>query len=328
MSMTRSPAEAPFRARDRLTPPERRRRRSLAGEGGISLLLHVLVIIALVATVTHQHMNDVTDGSTVAVVFEGGPKATTPETQESRQSHPRTAPDVNSKEPAPEGATPPSQASPTAQPRVQQQEQEQHPPAPPATPAPAEPAPAVPEGAAPLQLPPPAQSSRQPAHARPLPRPSRPVAPASPFAALSAPMNLSLAGRPPPLASEGHLQRGILLSMAPTEQNRNIMTRYAEARHKLGEDWWAAFSRFVEEHKYYPMSAAARGEDGQCVLPLTIERDGTVKSVRLELSSGSPTLDMAWISEFRGAKVPAFPPGTEESEVDFPASMTYILEHM
>ena len=139
-------------------------------------------------------------------------------------------------------------------------------------------------------------------------------------------MDLSLTGRPPPPASAGHLSRGINLAMAPNDQNRNVMTRYAEARRKLGEDWWAAFSAFVEAHKFYPLAAAEHGEDGQSVLHLVIARDGTVRSATIELSSGSPRLDMAWLSEFRGAKVPPFPPGTEDSEVSFPASMTYILE--
>jgi protein TonB len=324
MSMSRSHAAAPFRARDRLTPADHRRRRSLVGEGGLSLLLHVLVIVALLLTVTRRHPNDVTDSSAVAVVFEGGPKTTTPETQESRSSHPSVPPDIHATEPATPGAAPPSRPSPRAQPHQQQEEQR---PTPPAA-QPAQQAPPAEQGVAPLQLPRPSELPHPAAPPRPVQRQAhRATAPASPFAALSAPMSLSLAGRPPPPASQGHLQRGILLSLAPTDQNRNVMTRYAVARHKLGEDWWAAFSAFVEEHKYYPMSAAERGEDGQSVLHLVIERDGTVKSVRIELSSGSPALDNAWISEFRGAKVPPFPEGTEETEIEFPASMTYILEH-
>jgi TonB family protein len=138
-------------------------------------------------------------------------------------------------------------------------------------------------------------------------------------------MDLSLAGHPPPPESQGRLTRGIYLGMAPTEENRNVMTRYAEARHRLGEDWWAALREYVNQHSTYPMRAAARGEDGQSVLDLVVERDGTVRSVKLHLSTGSPELDAAWISVFRGQKVPAFPPGTIENEMSFTASMTYIL---
>jgi protein TonB len=261
----------------------------------------------LLLTIARKQLTDIPPGAGIAVVFEGGPKANTPQTEESRHAAPTSKPDINGVGNTPPGALPSphlNAVAPMPRPRVEPQAQ-------------------------PRSIMPEAPRVREPA-----PRPSanaqRPIphrAP-TPFAALSAPRAFSLSGPPPAPESRGHLKRGIDMTMAPTDQNRNVMTRYAEARHALGEDWWGEFSKFVEDHKYYPLKAAMNGEDGQSVLKLVIDRDGTVRSVKVELSSGSPELDMAWVSVFRGNKVPAFPPGTNEKQITFSASMTYILEHM
>jgi protein TonB len=325
---TRFPdAAPPLRAGIRLVPPARRPH-GLAGESGVSLVLHAGLIALLLLSVARKQMNDTPASSSVAVVFEGGPKTSTPQTEESRHSSPSSQPDIHATETAPPGGLPASRPSPAMPPPRPQAEPEARPSvAPEARPSvapearPSVETPALPRALS--ALPP----RRAPTPHRTAPRRAQ-TAPASPFAALSAPMSLSLAGHAPPPDSRGHLKRGIDLTMAPTDQNRNVMTRYAEARHALGEDWWGEFSKFVEDHKYYPLKAAMNGEDGQSVLKLVIDRDGTVRSVKVELSSGSPELDMAWVSVFRGNKVPAFPPGTNEKQITFSASMTYILEHM
>jgi protein TonB len=310
-----------LRARDRLAPPPRRRRDGLEREGGVSLLVHALLIIALIVLVARKPLQPAHESSPIAVIFEGGAKPAPNRSPESRRSAPPINPDVNQHENAPIGATPSVRPSPAQAPP-------QTAPAP-AAGQPAQSAPPAQTGASPMQVPPHSQVTAPTAPPHPAARANRRrAAPASPFASLSAPMTFSLAGRPPPPASEGHLSRGFDPTLAPTAANASILTRYATARHALGEDWWAAFSNYVEQHKYYPLSAAEHGEDGQSVLFLTIARDGSVKSVRLERSSGSQRLDDAWISEFRGAKVPPFPEGTAENEISFPASMTYILEHL
>jgi protein TonB len=310
-----------LRARDRLAPLRRRRRAGLERESGLSLLIHGLIIAALLLWVARKPLEPAHEPSPIAVIFEGGAKPATAQSPDSRRSAPPVAPDVNQHENTPPGAAPasrpaPAQAPPTAAP----------------APAAGQPAPSAPPvQTRPSTLPVPPHSRIATPRAPPRPATAareRRAAPANPFASLSAPMSFSLAGRPPPPASQGHLSRGFDPTLAPTAANASILTRYASARHQLGEDWWAAFSNYVEQHKYYPMAAAEHGEDGQSVLFLTIERDGTVKSVRIERSSGSQRLDDAWISEFRGAKVPAFPEGTIENEISFPASMTYILEHL
>ncbi len=295
-------------------------------EGGISLTLHAAILALLIITLHHHPPHDVTQPGTVAVVFEGGHKTATRQTEESRHSSPTRAPNPKATENQPPGATalPPSRPLPAPRPTPPQPTARPSPPSPatplvpPAAPR-AVPLPSAPRGILPQTHP----------HAPPRPRatPAHPAVPRN-FATLSRPMMaFSLQGNAPPPASEGHLKRGINLAMAPNDQNSNIMTRYAEARHKLGEDWWAEFTEYVEEHKYYPMSAVERNEDGRCVLQLTIARDGRVLAVKLLQSTGSSRLDAAWVSEFRGAHVPPFPPGTVQNQITFPAAMDYILLH-
>ena len=81
-------------------------------------------------------------------------------------------------------------------------------------------------------------------------------------------------------------------------------------------DYMEALSEFVELHKYYPPSSARNGEEGESVLRVTIERDGTVKNMRLLSSSGSSMLDSAWEAVFRDNKLPPFPddlPGNQQT---------------
>ena len=311
----------PMRPRrpDRLAPPRRGGRGAWA-EGGVSAALHALVLVLLMVSIRAEPANDVTQPGAVAVMFEGGQRKATPQTEESRQSSPTSAPNPTARgDRSILGATAPAlphraeKPSPRTVPAL---------PVPPSQAQPAAPAeaeaprvPTVPGGVLPPALP--RLARRGAAERRAVPRD---------FATLSHPLSAySLMGNAPPPASAGHLKRGIDLAMAPNDQNSSIMTRYAEARHKLGEDWWDAFTQYVEAHKYYPMSAAERDEDGRCVLRLTIARDGTVLAVKLLVSTGSSRLDAAWISEFRGAHVPPFPPGTVENQITFPASMDYIL---
>jgi protein TonB len=317
-----------LRARDRMAGPDRRGRLP-ATEGGVSLGLHLLILALLLVGVARHRLHDTSEPGTVAVVLEGGPRSSARQTEESRMSHPTMAPNPAETESQPVGT---SDSRPATRARAAPATKEVQPsrqvptPVPPAFPE----APEAPAGTTSLTVPMPSPRGERAPHPVVRPRPARMperAMPAKPLATLANPMSFSLQGHPPPPASEGHLKRGINLAMAPNDQNSNIMTRYAEARHRLGEDWWSAFTQYVEDHKYYPLSAAERGEDGQSVLHLVIARDGTVLSVKIERSSGSVRLDDAWISEFRGAKVPAFPPGTTEDEITFSASMDYILLH-
>lgn len=304
-----------------LVPRRQPTPRQLLGEGGVSLALHLLVAALLALTLARHRQPDFTAPTEVAVVFDGGPKIPAPQTEESRHSAPSSAPDRNSTEEANGGApaTPPAQQAAPAPPV---------PVAAPSVPAipPSAVIPAVPAGPG-LVLPPglverPAVPRIRVSRAPPVRTQPRS---GNPFASLSSPMVMSLTGRPPPPASEGRLKRGILLSMAPNDTNRNVMTRFAEIRRKLGDDWAALFSAFVEAHKYYPAGSGEAGEDGTVTLHLWISRDGTVQNVKIVTSSGYARLDASFLSLFRGNKLPPFPPGTIEDKVDFDATMQFIL---
>jgi protein TonB len=86
-----------------------------------------------------------------------------------------------------------------------------------------------------------------------------------------------------------------------------------------------ALSDYVESHKFYPEDAAQNGEQGTAVIKATINRDGTVKDVKLIESSGSATLDWAWLGLFRGKRLPPFPDNMSDKQLELTMSMDYEL---
>ena len=94
---------------------------------------------------------------------------------------------------------------------------------------------------------------------------------------------------------------------------------------KVGADWKAAFTHWVNERKYYPRAAIEMGQQGIATIHLVIHPDGSVSGLRLLKSSGSAFLDEAWLGLFRNARVPPFPPGTKAKQVEIVASMHYEL---
>ena len=96
---------------------------------------------------------------------------------------------------------------------------------------------------------------------------------------------------------------------------------------KAGPDWESEFTRWVNEHKYYPEGAAENGEQGKVTIAMTVLPDGSVRNLRLISSSGAPLLDMAWLGLFRGVRVPPFPPDTNAKRERIVATMHYILVH-
>jgi protein TonB len=92
-------------------------------------------------------------------------------------------------------------------------------------------------------------------------------------------------------------------------------------------DYLERLSDYVETHKFYPELAARNREAGVAVIKATIMRDGTVKDVRLIESSGSRTLDMAWMGMFRAKHLPPFPDDMREDQRDFTLSMDYELKY-
>ncbi len=159
---------------------------------------------------------------------------------------------------------------------------------------------------------------------RPRPVPARPRrAPSSnPF------LNMPLYGfargparpAPPPRA------RGLDLAMDSVAQGG----RTAEANPDIsapGADglFLSELSEYVETHKYYPDLAVRNGEAGMSVIKAVFNRDGSVKSVQLLKSSGSRTLDVAWMNLFRNKIIAPFPPSMTEATQEVILSMDYEL---
>ncbi|MFC0408420.1 TonB family protein [Roseomonas elaeocarpi] len=250
--------------------------------------------------------------------------------------------------PAPEPPPPepvPPQAPPQPAPQVPQVPPP--PPSPVVPPQPLPPTPPAPPEAEALPPPPPPAPEPPPvpqAPPPPRPAPQAPRRPANPFAgALSLNQAPSFGGgaRSASPAAPRRPGQGLDMSISPSLTQRSSPPSrggggggrdFAAAGQQLrvrgaqlGADWSAAFSQWVEEHKFYPQAAAMRGEDGPVHVQMVIGRDGKVQSLRLVSSSGSVSLDAALQSMFRGKTVPAFPPGTPEDTATVDLTMNYII---
>jgi TonB family protein len=82
--------------------------------------------------------------------------------------------------------------------------------------------------------------------------------------------------------------------------------------------WWDA-------HAYYPRHAANNNEGGTVKMHLSIRPDGRIWIVYMVQSSGSPSLDAAGDSVFRGGSVRPFPEGEPQADMDI--SLHYVLAY-
>ena len=156
---------------------------------------------------------------------------------------------------------------------------------------------------------------------RPRPPPRR-VASSNPFA------NMPIYGfaKNPSARPQIQRSRGLNLAMDSLAQGG----RMEEANPDIsapGADgsFLAELSEYVEKHKYYPDLAARNGEAGVSVIKAVFSRDGTVQSVQLMQSSGSRTLDVAWMDLFKHKRVAPFPPSMQEATQVVILSMDYEL---
>jgi TonB family protein len=94
---------------------------------------------------------------------------------------------------------------------------------------------------------------------------------------------------------------------------------------QVGPDWRNAFRRWVDDHKRYPQNALLLGEQGASRVRVVAEPDGRVRGVQLIGPSGSVWLDAGLLAMFRGAQLPAFPPGADPRGVTIDFTMNYIL---
>jgi len=94
---------------------------------------------------------------------------------------------------------------------------------------------------------------------------------------------------------------------------------------QVGADWRAAFRRWLDQNLSYPQRAIALGEDGTVRVQVLANPDGTVRSVRLVGPSTSPSLNFGTTFPFNGARLPAFPPGSDPNGVTIDLTVNYIL---
>ncbi len=172
-------------------------------------------------------------------------------------------------------------------------------------------------------------TEERPAESLPVPPPSRhygsalrPRANRNPFANI-VPFDLSPQSRQTASSSLG---RGLDLSAGPVVRNGELHDSVAHVRGSHGmSDWGERLQEFVEEHKYYPQAAADNGEQGAAVLRVTVNRDGTVKSLTLVSSSGSHLLDAAWMAVFRDNRLPEFNDDMQGNQITFNYELNYEL---
>lgn len=137
-------------------------------------------------------------------------------------------------------------------------------------------------------------------------------------------MDLSLGPVAP--RPEARASRGIDLSMGMARRGPSRSDPYANIRAaNASEDWNCGLLQYWLRHRFYPQQAAANGEQGSVTVELTVNRSGSVESVRVLSPSGSQWLDMAAVSTFRGAHLPPFTEEMPQDRITFPVPINYIL---
>ncbi len=120
--------------------------------------------------------------------------------------------------------------------------------------------------------------------------------------------------------------RGMDLSVDPRiiegQAARDPSVRVSGAQ--VGADWRAAFRRWLDQNIRYSPDAIMRGEDGVVRVRVTASADGTVRNVQLVGPSTSPSLNHGTTWPFNGARLPAFPPGSEPV-VTIDLTVNYVL---
>lgn len=187
---------------------------------------------------------------------------------------------------------------------------------------------------------PPAPPSRAPALPRPSPSTRRPTRPSraqhqshaqhhaartsNPFANMT---DLSLAPTPDiERRGRGGSGNGINLSIGPMVRGGKLSMPFSmRGGHGMTSDYESMIDAWVERHKYYPQSAAQRGDDGNVTLHVVWDRNGRVLSVDLLSGSGDDDLDAAWEGLFRGAHLPPPPPDVTGDPISMDMTMHYIL---
>ena len=92
------------------------------------------------------------------------------------------------------------------------------------------------------------------------------------------------------------------------------------------QDYFQELKRRIEEHLVYPSEAARQRQAGQLLLAFVIRRDGSLRTVELQHSSGFPILDQFSLRTVQlAAPFPPIPIRIPEETLFITASFTYTL---
>jgi protein TonB len=84
-------------------------------------------------------------------------------------------------------------------------------------------------------------------------------------------------------------------------------------------------SAWLQEHKQYPSSARAAGEQGQVLLRFRVDRSGRVLDYAVARGSGYPDLDAAVEVMMRGAILPPFPADMTAANIEVTVTVRFAL---
>jgi protein TonB len=110
-------------------------------------------------------------------------------------------------------------------------------------------------------------------------------------------------------SSQGHGRaRSTLLPQAPQIGQDSDFS----STNDIGTDWYAELKQWAEARVVYPEFAADLGQTGDVTVRFTVDRFGHVTNLRIVSASPYALLNEGWLSLWRGATVPSFPPGTKD----------------
>ena len=119
---------------------------------------------------------------------------------------------------------------------------------------------------------------------------------------------------PPVGTARGRPSRGLDLRVGPVAdsdpgQPHSGRSAGVVSVEGAGPDYAHLLHDFVQARVFYPDRAAEAGEDGMMVVEFDIDHDGHVHDLVLDTTTGSRTLDAAFMGILRGANLPRPPPG-------------------
>lgn len=89
------------------------------------------------------------------------------------------------------------------------------------------------------------------------------------------------------------------------------------------QSWAKQADQSVDDVMHYPSFAAKRGESGQSVFSVTVDRDGNVIESTLQSSYGDASLRSAARRVVKRADFPALPANYEEDALTFSLQLSY-----